>query len=156
PATNTLFVGAVDWCARVQLKRDTADVPAPGTIWFGAENAGSTLFDPPDQARGWVTAFDAENGLVRWKYRAAYPILGGVTTTAGGLVFTADLGGELYALDIASGRVLWQTTTGQSTGGGLITYLAGGRQLLAVAVGMKSPIWPRGAAQSRVLVFGLR
>ncbi|HVH09069.1 MAG TPA: PQQ-binding-like beta-propeller repeat protein, partial [Gemmatimonadales bacterium] len=86
PASNTLFVGAVDWCARVQLKRDTADVPAPGTIWFGAENAGSTMFDPPDQARGWVTAFDAENGLVRWKYRAAYPILGGVTTTAGGLV----------------------------------------------------------------------
>ncbi len=156
PETNSLFVGAVDWCARVQLKRDTTDVPPAGASWLGAENPMSTMFDPPDQARGWVTAFDAENGLVRWKYRAAHPILGGVTPTQGGLVFTADLGGTLYALDAASGRVLWQTNTGQSTGGGVITYMAGGRQLLAVAAGMKSPVWPGGAAQSRILVFGLR
>jgi len=71
-------------------------------------------------------------------------------------VFTADLGGNLYALDAASGRVLWQTDTGQATGGGVITYLAGGRQLVAVAAGMKSPVWPGGAAQSRILVYGLR
>ena len=30
------------------------------------------------------------------------------------------------------------------------------QQLLGVASGMKSPIWPGGAAQSRILVLGLR
>lgn len=156
PLSNSLFAGAVDWCARVQLKRDTTDVPAAGTYWFGAENGLDAMFDPPDQAKGWLTAFDAENGLVRWKYRAPRPILAGVTPTAGGLVFAADLGGQLYAFEADNGRVLWQTSTGQSTGGGIVTYRAGGRQLLGVAAGMKSPIWPGGAAQSRILVYGLR
>ena len=94
-----------------------------------------------------VYAFDADNGTVRWKYAAAHPILAGVTPTAGGIVFTADLTGELYAFDAESGRVLWHTSTGQSTGGGIVTYVAGGRQLLAVAAGMKSPVWPGGANQ---------
>lgn len=156
PQTNTLFVGAVDWCARVQLKRDTTEVPALGMSWLGAENSMETMFDPPDQAKGWITAYDAENGLVRWKYRAGHPILAGVTPTAGGLVFAADLGGELYAVDVNSGGVLWHTATGQSTGGGVITYVAGGRQLVGVASGMKSPVWPGGAERSRVLVYGLR
>ena len=156
PRTNTMYVGAVDWCARVQLEAVTAAVPAPGATWLAAANEMSTMFDPPDQAKGWLTAFDAENGSVRWKFAAPRPILAAVTPTAGGLVFAADLGGQLYAFDADSGRVLWQTNTGQSTGGGVITYVAGGRQLLGVASGMKSPVWPGGAAQSRVLVYGLR
>ena len=155
PRTNSLYVGAVDWCVRVRLEPDSAAVPAPGATWLGAGNDG-VAFDPPDQAKGWVTAFDAENGRERWKFAAPRPVLAGVTPTAGGLVFAADLGGQLYAFDAESGRVLWQTDTGQSTGGGVVTYAAGGRQLLGVAAGMKSPVWPGGAAQSRVLVFGLR
>jgi alcohol dehydrogenase (cytochrome c) len=103
-----------------------------------------------------MTAFDAENGSVRWKYQAAHPMLAGVTPTAGGIVFAADLSGQLYAFDASSGRILFQTNTGQSTGGGIVTYIAGGRQLVGVASGMKSPIWPGGARQSRILVLGLR
>lgn len=84
-----------------------------------------------DQAKGWLTSFDAENGAVRWKYRATHPTLAAVTSTAGGLVFAADLGGQLSAFDADNGRILWQTNTGQSTGGGIITYIAGGRQSLS-------------------------
>jgi alcohol dehydrogenase (cytochrome c) len=72
------------------------------------------------------------------------------------LVFAADMGGQIYAFDAGSGRVLWQTNTGQSTGGGIVTYNAGGRQLVGVASGMKSPVWPGGSTQSRILVLGLR
>ncbi len=157
PQTNSLYVGAVDWCGNVQLKRDTISIPAPGSgYWFGAETPQAQIMDPSDRARGWLTAFDAENGTVRWKYQAPHPMLAGVTPTAGGLVFAADMGGQLYALDAATGRVLWQMDSGQSTGGGIVTYLAGGRQLVGVASGMKSPIWPGGSTQSRILVLGLR
>ena len=155
-ATNSIYTGTVDWCVRVQLVRDSLHVPALGAAWLAAENPQSSMFDPPNAAKGWVIAFDAESGNVRWKKAISHPILAGVTPTAGGLVFTADLGGELYAFDADSGRVLWQTNTGQSTGGGVITYVAGGRQLLAVASGMKSPVWPGGASQSRIVVYGLR
>jgi alcohol dehydrogenase (cytochrome c) len=156
PQTNSLYVGAVDWCANVQLKRDTMNIPAPGSgYWFGAQTPQAQIQDPPDQARGWLTSFDAENGIVRWKFAAPHPMLAAVTPTAGGVVFAADMSGQLYAADASNGRILWQTNTGQSTGGGIITYVAGGRQLLGVASGMKSPVWPGGAAQSRILVLGL-
>ena len=153
PQTNSLYVGAVDWCMRVRLKRDTTTLPTTGT-WLGNEN--TDVVTPLETAKGWLTSFDAENGSVRWKYQTARPIVAAVTPTAGGVVFTADLSGQLYALDATTGRLLWQTSTGQSTGGGIISYVAGGRQLLAVASGMKSVVWPGAAAQSRVVVYGLR
>ena len=39
---------------------------------------------------------------------APKPVLAGVTPTAGGLVFTADLSGTVYAFDADDGRVRWQ------------------------------------------------
>jgi alcohol dehydrogenase (cytochrome c) len=157
PATNFLYTGAVDWCANVQLKRDTVAIPKLGSdYWFGAETPQAQIMDPPAQAKGWLTAFDAESGSLRWEFAAPHPVLAGVTPTAGGIVFTADMGGELYGLDAASGKILWQMTGGQSIGGGIVSYLAGGRQLVGVASGMKSPVWPGGAQQSRIIVLGLR
>src|SRR4051812_1953306 len=156
PATNSLYTGSVDWCANVQLKRDTLNVPAPGVgYWFGAETPQPQIMDPPDRARGWVTAYDAENGTIRWKFQAPHPMLAAVTPTAGGLLFAADMGGRLYAFDAASGAILWQNDTGLSMGGGIVTYVAGGRQRVGVASGMKSPIWPGGSTQSRIMVLGL-
>jgi alcohol dehydrogenase (cytochrome c) len=155
PASNSLFVAAVDWCAHVQVKRDL-EVPAAGGLWLGAENPMTDMFDPVEKAKGWLTAFDAETGSVRWKYHAPHPMLAGVTPTAGGLVFAADLGGQIYAVDADKGSILWQSSAGQSTGGGIVTYRAGGRQLIGVASGMKSPMWPGGAQESRILLYGLR
>jgi alcohol dehydrogenase (cytochrome c) len=129
---------------------------AAGGLWLGAETPFADIFDPAKKAKGWLTAFDAETGSVRWKYAAPHPMLAGVTPTASGLVFAADLGGQIYAFDADTGSILWQSDAGQSTGGGIVTYRAGGRQLLGVASGMKSPMWPGGAQQSRILVYGLR
>ncbi|HZF31404.1 MAG TPA: PQQ-binding-like beta-propeller repeat protein [Gammaproteobacteria bacterium] len=152
PVRNTLYTGSVDWCASVQLQ--AAPVAPPlGEIWFGSE--GRSIQEPADEAKGWVTAFDADTGDVRWKFAAPAPVLAGVTPTAGGVVFSADLKGHLRAFDADSGAVLWDLDLGQAVGGGIVTYSAGGRQLLAVASGMKSPIWPGAADQSRIQVFGL-
>lgn len=139
PETNSLYVAAVDWCANVQVKRDI-EASAAGALFLGSEEPLSDVFDPPDKAKGWLTAFDAETGSVRWKFPAPHPMLAGVTPTAGGLVFAADLGGQIYAMDADTGKILWQSSAGQSTGGGIVTYRAGGRQLIGVASGMKSPM----------------
>jgi alcohol dehydrogenase (cytochrome c) len=152
PGLDLLYVGAVDWCATVQLVPESAPVPAKGAGWFGA---ASQRLDPADSAKGWLTAYDAENGTVRWKFAAPRPLLAGVTPTAGGLVFAADLGGTVYAFDAETGTVLWRLTTDQSMGGGIVSYLAGGRQRVGVAAGMKSPVWPGGAAASQIVVYGL-
>jgi alcohol dehydrogenase (cytochrome c) len=152
PGINALFTGAVDWCATVQLQ-EQPEVPAAGAIWFGSKPGD--IQDPPATAKGWLTAFDADTGAVRWKFEASAPVVAAVTPTAGGLVFSADLKGGLRAFDAETGTVLWSLDSGQSIGGGIVSYAVGGRQRVAVAMGMKSPIWPGGAEQSRIQVFGL-
>lgn len=155
PKTDSLFVGAVDLCAHVQLVREL-EVPSHGQVWFGSSGSMAQMIDPNSTARGWLTAFNAENGRVRWKFKAPHPVVAGVTPTGGSLVFAADLGGDVFAFDQGSGHVLWQTSTGQSIGGGLVVYRAGGHELLAVASGMKSFAWPGSTNSSRILVYGLR
>jgi alcohol dehydrogenase (cytochrome c) len=139
---------------QVQIKRPLT-VPAPGQIWFAATTPMSGMTDPKVPARGWLTAFNAETGAVRWKFHAPHPMLAGVTPTAGGIVFGADLEGSIYALDQRSGAVLWKKDTGQSIGGGIVSYEADGHQRLGVASGMHSRVWPGGASRSRIVVYGL-
>lgn len=154
PNRNALYVGAVDWCATVQLQKEPA-VPPAGRIWFGSVEQSQNIQGPADSAKGRLTAYDADTGPIRWRFASPKPILAGVTPTAGDVVFSADMGGVLRAFDAATGKVLWQYDAGQSTGGGIVSYSAGGRQLIGVAAGMKSPIWPGAADKSRILVFGL-
>ncbi len=153
PARNTFFVGANDWCSIVQLQKENSPVPRVGAGYFGA---AINRNDSAQYARGWLTAYDAESGHVRWKFAAPRPVLAGVTPTASGVVFTADIGGTMYAFDAASGRNLWKQDLGQSIGGGVVSYLADGKQRIGVAVGMRSPIWPGGSVASRIVMFGLR
>jgi len=131
-------------------------VPAPSQVWFGTSGSMAEMVDPPGTARGWLTAFDAENGRVRWKYQAPHPVVAGVTPTGGDLVFAADRGGDVFALDQRNGLVLWQLSAGQSIGGGLVVYRAGGHELLGVPSGMKSPGGPVSADKSRILIYGLK
>jgi alcohol dehydrogenase (cytochrome c) len=153
PARNVFFVGANDWCSVVQLQKEGSPVPRIGAGYFGA---AINRNDSAQYARGWLTAYDAETGQVRWKFAAPRPVLAGVTPTASGLVFTADIGGNMYAFDAANGRTLWKQDLGQSIGGGIVSYLADGKQRIGVAVGMRSPIWPGGSVASRIVVFGVR
>jgi alcohol dehydrogenase (cytochrome c) len=70
-------------------------------------------------------------------------------------VFTADLTGHLRAFDAESGAVLFELETGQSIGGGIVSYAAAGKQKIGVASGLKSGIWPGAATESRIQVFGV-
>jgi alcohol dehydrogenase (cytochrome c) len=82
-----------------------------------------------------VTAINADDGTVKWKYDSPTPMVAGITATGGGLVFTADLNGDALAINAADGKVLWKQNTGAPVGGGVITYLAGGKQYVALATG---------------------
>src|SRR5205807_8383699 len=105
--------------------------------------------DPKEMWGGWLTAVDADTGQVRWKYKSSTPMLAAVTPTAGGLVFTGDLNGDVLALDARNGAVLWRNATGAALGGGVISYQVGGRQRVAVAAGMSPANWPVAKATGR-------
>jgi alcohol dehydrogenase (cytochrome c) len=153
PVLNMIFTGANDWATAAKLfPLDSARMmPATGGNLFG----GTMKFDPPQNARGWVTGFNANDGSVKWKYKAPASILAGVTPTAGGLVFTAVQNGDVYGFDAETGKLLWKTSTGVPNGGGVISYEVNGKQYIAVAAGMKAPLWPKQSKTSKIMIYGL-
>jgi alcohol dehydrogenase (cytochrome c) len=139
--TNMVYVGAVDWCATA--------MPPVG-------NAESKRVpDPVETATGWVTALNAETGKTVWSYHAQMPVLGGVTPTAGGLLFAGDLAGNLYAFDAKTGKVAWKQVVDGAIGGGIVSYSTStGAQRIAVAAGMKSVVWPMAKGGAVLVVYG--
>ncbi len=154
---NLVFVNATDWCASVKVAAAASAVGKPGAAWSGSgdpEHAfGRT--DSKEMWGGWMTAVDADTGRVRWKYKSPTPLVAAVTPTAGGLVFTGDLNGDVLGIDGETGNVVWRDSTDAPIGGGVITYQSGGRQRIAVAAGMNSRVWPVKTTTARIVVYGL-
>ena len=131
---------------------------ATGGSWTGAEPADGWLFgrhDPAAQWKGWTTAVDPESGEVKWKVQTPKPMVAAVTATAGGLVLTGDLDGQLLAYDASTGKELWRQATGKAIGGGVISYEAGGKQRIAAATGMNAGTWNVKSGPGRVVVYAL-
>lgn len=160
PATNLIYTGSVEWCATVALApaSKTKSVP-PGKPWSANEAASEKdtfgTLDPPATWAGWIYATEADNGTTVWKFKTPYPVMSGVTPTAGGLVFVGDMGGTFYAFDAQTGETLWSQKIGGALGGGVITYRVNGVQRVAVATGMTSPIWPTEQTTAKVVVLGV-
>jgi len=150
PGTNLLYVPAVDWCATFSAFEQVKFIP--GKLYMGGRND----LDPPSRAQGWLTAVDASTGAVKWKYRSPRPMVAAVTTTAGNLVLTGELTGDLVVFDARSGDVIYRFNTGGPIGGGVITYAVGGRQYIAVASGSPSSFWTeRNPGSPTIVVFAL-
>jgi alcohol dehydrogenase (cytochrome c) len=159
PLTNLVYVGAVDWCSNVTVASDDAiRASKVGKPWSGADGPKAFgALDPAGQWAGWITAVDADRGSIAWKRKLPAPVLGAVTPTAGGVVFAADMGGNIYAFNAATGATVWQTQTAGAVGGGIVSYaIASGAQRIAVAAGMSSPIWPSEPVNAQVVVYGLK
>ncbi|HEX4023305.1 MAG TPA: PQQ-binding-like beta-propeller repeat protein [Steroidobacteraceae bacterium] len=153
---DTLLTGEVDWCTTVHTEsKDTVKDASFGQPWSGSKD-GFGLLDKPPHWAGWLTASDVTTGAKKWQFKAPFPVLGGVTPTAGSIVLFADMGGNFYAFDSADGKRLWSTKLPGAVGGGIITYDTGAGQRIAVADGMASPIWPTSKITGRIMVFGLR
>ena len=147
PASNTLFVPAVDWCGT--FSKAPKDPPImQGMHYYG----GAVASDPREKSRGWLTAFDASTGKERWKYASPTPLVAGVTATSGGVLFTGDLNNDFLALDAKTGDVLYRFNTGGSIGGGVISYALDGKQYVAATSGTVSAFFG-GSGLPAVVVF---
>ncbi len=155
PGENLIFTGEVDWCTTVRLAPPAALAKAPpGQPWSGASD-GFGQQDDPKKWSGWMTASDAVSGEMKWQFHAPFPLMSGVTPTAGRLLLFGDMGGTFYAFDAVSGKKLWSFDLGGAIGGGVITYDSGQGQKIAVAAGMTSPIWPTPKINGKVVILAL-
>jgi alcohol dehydrogenase (cytochrome c) len=132
-AANMLYVPAVDWCSTFSLFEEVRFIP--GKSYMGG------LVTRDETRSGHLTAVDASDGSIRWRYDSPHPMVGAVTTTAGGLVFAGELTGDLLAFDANTGRELLRFYTGGPVGGGVVSYEVAGTQYVAVMSGRPSPFW---------------
>ena len=90
---------------------------------------------------GSLKAIDYKTGKVRWSHPLAVNAGGygggpmGLLSTAGGLLFGNDGGGDFVAYDAASGKPLWHAGLGTNTSNGPQTFLLDGRQYVVVGAG---------------------
>ena len=160
PETNLILVGEVDWCYSVTVQDDKTLRGVPrGAPWTGMAALNPFhAFGAADRSSdwaGWVYAVDADTGVWKWRLKSNYPIVSGITPTAGGVVFFGDMGGNFYALDAGNGEKLWSQNLGGALAGGVITYAVKGAQRVAVAAGFTMVAWPTKIRTAKVVILGL-
>ena len=98
-----------------------------------------------DKAQKILRAFDIQTGKVVWELPQDGPAetWSGTLSTASGLVFYGDDGGELAAADAVTGKKLWSFPFTDSLHTSPMTYMFDNKQYVGLVVG------------SQVYVFGL-
>lgn len=122
PDTKLFYVMAVEDC---NLYR------AAGS-WFVPYN------DPANPPQKVLRALDIQTGKTVWEVPqtgAPESNYSGVLSTAGGLIFYGESGGTFAAADAKTGKTLWHFPTGQAWKASPMTYMAKGKQYVAIAAG---------------------
>ncbi len=92
-----------------------------------------------NEKAGTLTALDLRHGgRIAWQEKTDEPLIGGVLSTAGGLVFSGVGHQHLAAFDSTAGTKLWDVTLDAGVNAPPIAYRTGGEELVAVAVGGNS------------------
>ena len=85
-----------------------------------------------------VRAVDATTGNLKWEHRypqrKGWSRVGGIVSTAGGVVFNGD-NTKFYAFNAETGELLWQIPMGGTINAAPVTYMVNGKQLVTIAAG---------------------
>jgi acido-empty-quinoprotein group A len=130
--------------------------PDTGLFYVGTHEAFSVFYltDTDPRPQGWgaaerhiasvagsLKAIDYKTGKVRWSHPLAMNAGGygggpmGLLSTAGGLLFGNDGGGNFVAYDAATGKPLWHAGLGANTSNGPQTFVLDGKQYVVVGAG---------------------
>ncbi len=130
PATGLFYLMALEKC-NIYTKADA--------VWTAGESyyGGDTRDVPGEPGRKFLRAIDLRTGKIAWEVpqTGAAQSWGGVLSTAGGLVFFGEDSGAFAAADAKTGKLLWHFQTSWLWKASPMTYLAGGKQYVAVAAG---------------------
>lgn len=123
PDTRLFYVMAVEDCS----------------IYKQSQSGGYEGYrDPADPGVKYLRALDISTGEVVWEVaQVGAPEMNysGVLSTSGGLVFYGENGGEFAALDARTGKSLWRFKANEQWKASPMTYMANGRQYVAIASG---------------------
>lgn len=105
----------------------------------GKHSMRYTSSEPTDDARwGLLSAIDLNSGKIAWQQKTAQPLVGGVLSTAGGLLFCGEGNGSFTAYASQTGKPLWHYQSEYGVNAPPITYQVNGEQYVAVVSGGNS------------------
>jgi len=130
PATGLFYLMALEKC-NVYTKAEA--------VWTAGESyyGGDTRNIGDDPGQKFLRAIDLETGKIAWEVPQTGEAnsWGGVLSTAGGVLFFCEDSGAFAAVDAKTGKLLWHFETSELWKASPMTYLAGGKQFVAVAAG---------------------
>ena len=96
---------------------------------------GGRYNQPMDAFHSSIRAIDPASAEIEWEFPIQPRSSAGISTTAGGLVFTGSADGYFFALDAASGEELWHISLGARVHAAPMTYEVAGKQYVTIASG---------------------
>ncbi len=139
PETKLIYVNTMDFgWEYTPLPIDQVTNLKAGQPHYGVKRPWPYFFDDPN-GRGYLRAVDPLTGKSKWAVPFKSPNFAGTLVTAGGLVFTGRLTGEVMAVDSDTGKILWEFQTSAGIVGQPVTWEKDGKQYVTVTNGATGP-----------------
>jgi alcohol dehydrogenase (cytochrome c) len=132
PGTARLIIPLSQSCMEMSGRKVEPTAGSGGTA------ADRLFYEMPgtDGNVGRLAAFDVKTMKETWSWQQRPSFLTAVLSTNGGLAFVGDINRYFRAVDVNTGKTLWQIRLGTSVQGFPVTFSIGGKQYVAVSTGL--------------------